>query len=442
MTARVTKITDGTTTVDFESTTSGYVILRHRLATAQRDETSPELWTRVDEVLEISVEGSTQTELAQRLERLTQLIEQARRLMRGENVTPVIFQYRIDDSALADPLQSLIVGPAESGDVLTLPESFDNYTQLKAGDAGDPVVWRFRRRGALLGDEETRSRTNGTVNNPGVMTPSSNFTDTLTLPGPYKLSVTYDALGGPPSSNIMVLTARSSGRLVLVQGESGIGTNFASAVDADASGGNVGRYTPADVNTNTIAFGVTIDSDIRKLFLVLHLKNRSTTISYNIRAHAQNGNYGRIRIIGVDNNDPQLIPLGLVISPFQAISQIEIEITASGIGDASHSLDIDTIAVVAAETTSNVLAVKKVAGTLTSPIIDHALLTWARPIVMDSSTAGLAYSGAAHLFNSGNTAAALVLGGTADSWLLRDDEDALLAVGATWARRPAYLIPR
>jgi hypothetical protein len=443
MTARVTKITDGTTTVDFESTTSGYVILRHRLATAQRDETSPELWTRVDEVLEISVEGSTQTELAQRLERLTQLIEQARRLMRGENVTPVIFQYRIDDSALADPLQSLIVGPAESGDVLTLPESFDNYTQLKTGDAGDPVVWRFRRRGALLGDEETRSRTNGTINNPGVMTPSSNFTDTLTLSSPYTFSFTLSAPVGAPTAG-MLLCARSSSFLKMLEGEDGSGTNFASASPGGTESGDIGRYSPADTNPNEIEWTITgLDSDVRRLGIVINLQNNSSTVTYRIRAKCETGAYSRMRIVGTSDNDPQVFLYGVVVSPYKAITSLILEIKATATAGAGNSLDIDTIGIVALDNDAgNIIALHDLGVTTTDPIIDHASLTAKSPIVRDSSSNGKPYSGNAFLSSLGNTAAFLMLANTDGEWNITDGSAGLLSIGFSMARRPAYLIPR
>jgi hypothetical protein len=444
MTARVTKITDGTTTVDFESTTSGYVILRHRLATAQRDETSPELWTRVDEVLEISVEGSTQTELAQRLERLTQLIEQARRLMRGENVTPVIFQYRIDDSALADPLQSLIVGPAESGDVLTLPDSFDNYTQLKTGDAGDPVVWQFRRRGALLGDEETRSRTNGTINNPGVMTPSSNFTDTLTVPSPYIFSFTLSPAVGQKTDGLL-LCAKSSSFLKLLEGEDGSGTNFSSeALATTESDSHVGRYSPADANPNAIEWTITgLDTSVRRLGVVINLQNHSSTITYKIRARCETGAYSRMRIVGTNDNNPQAFLYGIVASSYRAITTLTIEITAGAIGAGGNELDIDTIGIVALDNDAgNIIALRDLGITATDPIIDHASLTARRPIVRDNGNNGKSYSGNAYLSSLGNTAAFLMLANTLGEWNITDGAGTRVAVGFSMTRRPAYLIPR
>jgi hypothetical protein len=450
MAARITRIrygSGGGDVIDFTDPNSGYVIVtdgyRPTVAKRKRGALGGERHTRVDDTMLLMVSGDAETEANDRVDLLSAVIDQAQQWRDGPAVHVVTIEYRIEGSVLANPLQAAITGQPSGGDVVQLPFSYDSATSSTViGSADDPLIFSFKRRGLWLGDEESRSRSGSANFNPGVMTPSGNFTDALAVAAPYKLSITWNNLTGPPGANAMIFTASNTGRLVLLQGEDETGgTNFTSAADADASGGDVGRYTPADTNANTANWNITIDNDVRMVYVVAHLKNRSTTISYNVRAHINGGSYGRMHTIDASNNDPQLIGFGPLVSANQAITSLELEITASGTGSSANSLDIDTIAVLAVEDTSTVLAVSDLADAAISPVIDHALLTRPKPLVTESSV-GMTYNGTAYLWNIGNTAAALVLGGTATSWRIRDDVAAALQIGASWVRRPAYLVPR
>jgi len=415
---------------------------RPRVAKRRRGLLGGQLYEDVVESIPLRVYGASPADCVQFLELMVAAMDQARTWKDGAAVGAVNLNYAINGTALSNPLRAAVLGtPADAADILSLPVTFNQNLQVFEVN---PVTLPLERRGQWLGDEETVSRATSTSYSPGVITPSSNFTDTLVLPSPYKLTINYDDLAGSPAdTNIMLLTARSSGRLLLIEGEDETGgePNFASATDSDASGGDVGRYTPNDTDDNRLFWSTSLDSDVRAVFVIFHLKNRSSTISYDLKAKAR-GRFSPVQQIGTDDNDPQLIAFGPLISPYGAITQIELSITASGTGSASESLDIDTIGVVAVEGTSNVLAAFEVGNATSDPVINHELLTLPRPTVTSNESSGLSYRGIAYLWNTGNTAAALVMGGSGTSWLLRNDVSDQLEVGASWVRRPAYLVPR
>lgn len=436
MTARIIKITDGTDTVDFEDASSGYTLLAFRPAVAQYDRDNPEVWRREDEQLEISVEGSTPTEMSQRLHLLAELIDRAGRMMRSEAVDPVVFQYRIDDSLLTNPLQSLVTGPPESGDVLMLPAAFDGYTQLKVGTVDDPVVWRLRRRGAWLGDEESQSEAAATANNPGVM--SVTFGSATSILSPVELALALDVAMGA-SASAMLLLAKSSAHIDIVEAEDGVysSADWADAADANASNGNVARYTPGSTDVELVQCSVTMDADVRQVAVVANLKNRSATINYYVRAVVNEGQ-GRWYYIDSSNNNPQAISLG-VIRTKDAITVVEIQVQADATGSSANSLDVDTVAATAVDDgVGRVIALPELsAATFT---IDPALLDEPRPLVYES--AAQAYRGNVYLMQIGTGFAAVLLGNTGTTWRLRDDKAAAITVGMTATRRPAYVAPR
>jgi hypothetical protein len=354
----------------------------------------------------------------------------------------IVLNYKPNNSTLATALQTPLVGlPEGAGGLFDLPVSFNQDLTVKEIN---PVRLQLKRGGAWLGAEETRSRTNGTINNPGVMTPSSNFTDTVTLPSPYEFSFTLSAPVGAPTAG-MLLCARSSSFLKLLEGEDGSGTNFTGvSLGGTESGGDVGRYSPADTNPNEIEWTITgLDTGVRRLGIVINLQNNSSTVTYRIRAKCETGAYSRMRIVGTSDNDPQVFLYGIVVSPYKAITSLILEIKATATAGAGNSLDIDTIGIVALDNDAgNIIALHDLGVTTTDPIIDHASLTAKSPIVRDSSSNGKPYSGNAFLNSLGNTAAFLMLANTSTEWNITDGSGGLLSVGFSMARRPAYLIPR
>ena len=126
MTARVLQITDGTDTIDFEDVASGYTIVVNGWTPAvSSKDGGAEAYEIVNEEMRITVEGDDADEAADRLALLRMLIERAQRIEDGDLLDTVLFKYNVDGSALAAPLQAMVMGAPENGEILTLPSDYD-----------------------------------------------------------------------------------------------------------------------------------------------------------------------------------------------------------------------------------------------------------------------------------------------------------------------------
>lgn len=448
MTARVLRITDGTTTVDFTDAASGYRLLNHTPAVARRDPGNPELYTRVVEELEISVSGSSRAQIASRVNTLTSLIDQAQRLWNGENVDPVLYQYQVEGSSLSAPLQALITGPPPGQSAVVLPAWYDSaFSAGQVGSQADPLVWRFERRGALLDAAEQQTVSPATTYNPGVM--EVTFGSSAPLPAPVRLEINFSALSGDDPIGGAILIGKDSSHLVFVEGEDGSGSEYSTVADGDASGGNVLRRTP----TTTLAqvagsFGTLgVDSSVRRMAAVLACRNNSATITYRVR-FALTGlqKYSRPVYIEPGMTDPQLVYLGVADSGYETIgADLKIETVPDGTGGVAHSLDIDAIGLVAVDDdVGRVILRPDDFDQLGDEIYDHALLSRRRPLVASESDVALIYSGNPIVAGGGDSLAVLVLAVTDDYFRLRANgtPGSALGIGMTADRRAAYLVPQ
>ena len=440
------KITDGTTTVDLlgnDAANSFNLLLGSwgpAVAKRKRSQLGGNWAEDVVETIPLYVQSTTSAEtVLANIETLTALIDQARRWALGEAVDPVIIRYSPNSDSVY--LQAAILGPPDDGPAVVLPPTFvdDLYQNVVDG-----VTLQFKRRGLWLGAEETRSRTASTSYNPGVLTPSSAFTLDMATPSPIKLTLGLTDVF--PAAEGMLLIAKSSSYVSLIQGESfGGGTNYASASDSGASGGNVGRYTPNDTNSNLISgFTITINSNVRLVSVVASLKNRSSTVSYKIRA-VIGSQLSPWKIIDTTDNNPQVISFG-IISSTQAITTMSFYIQASTGGSASDSLDIDVIGVVALDdSVGRTISVESLNDAAINLVYDHRLLTSPTPLAYGlngATVTGRPDKGVVNLSGVGTSLAVLPIINSGANWRLLNSSSSLQTIGMTAVRRPAYLVPK
>lgn len=452
---RVFKVTDGTDTVDFQDASSGYTLLAHTPAVAGRQPNNPELYSREVETLEISVSGTSRAQLAARVQLLAELIDRAERLARGDKtVDPVLFQDKVEGSSLSNPLQALITGPPPGQRSVMLPARFDGYTADKVGSQGDPLVWRFQRRGALLEDAEQQSVAASTANNPGLM--SVTFTGgSVDIPAPVKVAIDVGTMAtGSFVTPIALLYGRGADRLLLLEGEAGTSSSgWSTVADSDASGGNVIQLAPSGANQAISWTGLSIASSARKFGLVLNCRNLSTTISYKLKWRPRlTGPYSGWVSIGTDTQYPQLVIMPIMTNAKQT-SGISLVANASATGTGStDGLEIDTLGLVALDdNASGIIWVNDVGGQsgagVQTPVVNHRLLSEISPIVEKQESAFVvpyAYAGNPYFYNLGDTLNVLILGNKGAFWRMREDDGSpgtLLELGLTADRRKAYLVP-
>lgn len=469
MTARVVKITDGTDTVDFEDSSSGYTILRHRPAVAEMMvDGLDELYSQVDEQFEIAVEGSTPTELSERLAKLSRLIDNARGHYQGEGLDPVLYQYRIDDSLLTNPLQAMIIGGPESGDVLTLPESYDGFTQTKTGDVGDPVVWRFRRQGLLLGDSE--SNTGSSVANPNVMTALLTAVENDS-----PTDIELDNFTTGPESTSFLAIADDANKLYVNSLATMTAVGFTAANDAAAlpkQGTNILRYTPPDTDwneTGTFGIGSVLRTDTREIAIFIDAKKSNAALNALVKAKldplVSGMSPATIAVTtpqtspkAITNTGRQWYALGTVHLPVPAGDTNGISLSFLVKCDTtSYTLDLDAFALVDADN-SQVLYFPGIeeSSSLNSNlysqlnIIQRDLeLPYVEVQIGTSVFLNLPYQGAPRIYTKGAEVAALWLStsysagpGGSSFWCGVSAAGARLSTALSATRYPGYLVPR
>lgn len=440
--AHTLKISDGTTTIDFRG--SNFVILQDgwapRRAQRLRSGLGGPPYGDVVETMEIGIKGDDAADVLSELATLNELMDQVERWALNEPVNAVYLEYEPPGSGLGGSVKAAIVGPPGSGDFIRLPNSTD--IGISAGNMlgrlGDPIVLSFTRRGLFLVAEEQQSEGASTANNPGLMTVT--YGSAAELPSPAKLALSLQNDLAPDSPALLLL-AKSTSFMDFEEGENGVydDGDWADAADTNASNGNVARYTPNDTNVGEITFTVTLDSSSRRFAVVANLKNRSTTISYKIRANLHAA-YSPWYTIDTSDQGPQLFTFD-VIKASRSVVSLQIQVQADGTGSSANSLDIDTVAIVAVDDdVGRVIALPDLStiGTLT---IDPGPLTLVSPSVSDG-TLGRPYKGDAYLSQIGTGFAAVLIGNTGSNWRLRDNvTSALIPVGMTVTRREGYLAP-
>lgn len=462
-------VTDGSDDIDCTDPDSGYDIVPngYRSTVAQRQTDHPEIFGHVDEEVRLIVSGDTPAEAAERLELLADMVNRADQLWRGESTTPVLFQYRIEGSGEATPQQSLVVGPPESGEVLQLPSDYDSATATtKIGSATDPVIWRWRRRGGLLGTGETE--TSGSVTNPGIMT-TSNFSAT-----PEFLSPTDIWIAGFAGSVVpalvkgFILLADDANAIFLDEAEDGTnegggggsGTISDTAVTG-SSGGNVVRIAPTgSISTFGISFTLTGSKLLegKNIAFYAMIKNNSPDISYTAWAVAR---YGSASFQSADiesrkvtipaASGPQMYYLGmvsLVEQPFRIIYKFAPDDASVGSGD---ELDVDYVAAISlADPAKRVLRVENSnmggSGSL-SLAINHRALEGPQPTVWETGAGPtfaflntLSYGGNPFYVSKGAAVSVLVLGTNgSNNWLIEDGGGSADALSILAIRYPLHV---
>jgi hypothetical protein len=437
-------ISDGDITVDFADANSGYVLVAegYRPAVAQEDPNRPELTLPVDEEFRLFIEGSSPADAASKLEDLTEIVHRAARLWRGEMIDPVIYQYQIANSTLGAPLEDMVIGAPESNAILELPAGYDSATMTSViGSAQDPIIWRLRRRGGWLDEEESQS--SSAVADPGKMTTAS--LTAINLFSPTDIEIAID---GAPS----VAAASHSGFLVFVddasdlaflEAEAATKSNFTTHVDAGASGGNVAQMDVGATIATLTWSSPTISTDARLFYIFVHAKRNGTGSFPDCR--------GRITPANPPTGNPKLIdsgpqPFFLGIWATNApLEDVQFRVVVDSPVTSGNELEVDYLVVVAVKDTTRVIAIPEFSQASVNhreeTYIQHRLLSHRAPLYYQydgSSNKYNAYEGNlyCHMRNASLTGFIMVGGDDGSTW--NTGEDYIL----TATRRARYRVPR
>lgn len=464
---RVLKIGDGTDEIDFESASSGYTLLYHTPAVAMRDAQSGELYTRVVEELGVSVSGSSRAQIVSRVQLLTELIDRAQRHMRGENVAPVLFEYQVEGSTLAGALKALVTGPPPGEGAVMLPALYDSaFTARQAGSSDDPLVWRFERRGAWLGDEETVTLGN-TFEAGELGTHNFSTGGALDLPSPllYRVSNIPTLTAGAERlpRGIILVNAHDYILIVEAEDEAAGGWTIEDESANFARGGDVARSASASPQIVLNPAGVTGSTGLSisgayTVFAVMRVSAADTTWGIQMFLSPASGgsqaDAGKTRQILFSSTKPTAVCLGTVRSPMNETDGFLLNfnrLTGSG------TLDIDYFVITdptrpefgVVQLTLDDTNVTSVTARITA---DHSLLTKPNPRVYIGNTAAetslgpLPYRGNASLVSQSQELDAVLLWTGEDNsgayWRYMHNSALYTTLGLSATRRPAYLVPR
>lgn len=450
----ILKISDGTTTVDFVSSTSGYAVSRWNPVVARRRDNllggrGP--YQDVDEEMEITIYG---TDALSKLSTLQSLMEQATRWERGEDVDAVLLHYQPESTSTE--LKSTIIGAADVS-MIELP---GNFPDAPVYDYIDPVLLRFRRMGLWLGASVTATSSN--VAHPEVATINLTTSVDVASPVVLKANGTVRSETGMISSYILMqsgaTTTEAGSKIVVVNAEgmiSGAGAGYSTAADSTnkALGNTVLKYTPGSTNQVTagpLNIGSTASADARKWGVFVNYRSNSTNSGFKV-GMLVNGTETVDYPIPVGTSNPAWAYLGAVSLSIPAYwLQLQVEATA-----ATGSIDFDAIALLALDDTAHIVTPMPAnhLGAATASFypqvalsIDHQLLSQPTAAVWSSSTLRIeqGWRGDATLLMRGAavSAAWLATGATTSTyWRVTDTAGSVITTGFTATRLEGLLTP-
>lgn len=383
----ILKITDGTTTVDFVSSTSGYSVTSWNPAVARRRRNmlggrGP--YEDVDEEMEITVRG---TDALTKLSSLQALLDQADRWYRGEPVNAVLLHYKPESTS--GELKAAIVGPSDR-EFIELPP---NFPDAPAYDYVDPVVLRFRRVGLWTGSTSAISVGFGIGSQqPITQAAAANMTVAIETPILFRLD---DAPQGDYTTRETTLlvssadtTADAAKRIVVLNATVlGSSVPYSTAVETayKAEGNAILRFTTPAGTGFIETPGYTITSSTaaqtaRRWGIYFNYRNNSTSGAFQVGASLNYYN-SAIYSIPAGTSNPQWAYLGSV-SIEDGLRRLHLRIRGN---TSSATLDINNIVLQAQDyTTDHAVTLGSVNGSFvayTSVSVEPRLLTNPQAIV-------------------------------------------------------------
>jgi len=472
MSAATLKITDGTTNIDFTGsnfkvlTAGGWAPRRAGRRQSQLAGMSP--YEDVLETMYIRIVGSSVANCLALLEDLSELLDQAERWGKGENVTAVEIQYKPTGSALASAVTANIVGPPEGGDFLTLPSDFDavddrNYA---LGTHANPIILQFVRRGLWLGTTEAESSSAGVT--PDVLD-TTTFTNNRAIHCPTDIRWYINRASGTVKYDAWMVLTNEGNKVHKNEGEAfttsatgtgsptftgGTSNSIAAASDTYVARmtfqniDNVGTATESatgilDSNSGTWAWWICADN------------NTGFDVTVQMGTYSDGGaTYGQLStakklIIPATDTVPKIYYLGITSSQPPLYSfQFTVEISQDATG-LPKSIDFDYVIGLALDDNAHILKAINVFGDNTDTYLhaDHRLDGYITPIVYETSNGSNitnypAHDGRAAIYLTGNACSGVLFGtDAAGTYMIDSGSSTAAAVTLQATRTEGYLTP-
>ena len=388
--AMILKITDGTVTIDFASSGTGYRLKYDggwapNVATRRQSRVGGLIYNDVTESLRITIEGSTPADALAKLDALSDLLDQASAWSSGATVDCVTIQYLPEGSSRSTAVAAEIVGPGQQG-FLRLP---NNFVRSGGRSIISDIQLTVRRRGLWLGDEETRTNSIDTQfgGSPDMHTPliTETFSTVARVPSPYSATLSFDTNGNlyQPAQGFLLFANGSNAFQWIEAEDMSLGTNlgsvtFATEAATDASGGTVRKLANHGTDNYLVAFaspGMS-NAEMVAIFAVMRLHNTGeyvdmyayiSTLSYNEADYSGDNTIqytpvSRISGRPFNEDDKMVVFLGMVAKAAPASATVGLYVQPSlASGTGAPTFYLDGLALVAVDEMTSIIAVDNVA---------------------------------------------------------------------------------
>lgn len=444
------KITDGTTTCNFDGT-DGYHLLWgewspavSQLRTDQRGNMSP--YESVIDNMRLWIEGEVGDTAHDKLNRLTQLLHQAQRWWNCEGPACVYVEFRIDNSSLGNTLRSEILGVPDR--FMDLPGDFAHSGQMdRIGDKSNPITIQFRRSGLWLNWSQEQEIVSAAAN-PSKLT--ATFATDPEAASPVNLRITdIDPLAGIDAGFMIAVRAENDVYITELEGASGSGASQADST-ALARGGSVRRLTGSTLADQTFGISsITTFNTTRKVAILAAIRNNNNARSWKVYVELQNSDgitIGRTRVKVIDGSytNPQIVMLGLAICDYQQISQFNV-VAAIDSTTGSRTIDFDYLVLVNLDHAENRIIAYGERGTNRNGYEElkiYPKMLEAPDPVVQYGTIDLPARGDRYLAYSGTGMTVMILGTYSTYWCIVDASGPSRAnLGAIVDRYAGYLAP-
>lgn len=445
--ALVLKLTDGTTTLNLnDGTNYGVPYDEWSPAVASRRRGQLGGWQHNDvaETIPLHVRGATGAAALANLVAVVELLDQAERWARGENVDAVRLQYKPHNSSLGDPIEAVVLGGPTNG-LLQLSPRMNDFANYEIPD----LQLRLLRRGLWLSDAGGGTP-DAPVTNPAVA--EVDFGGALDVPAPTLVALRSDisSAGGAelPAAGY-VLIADGDHRLFVED----VGNVSDSA--NHALGGNVSRLQASAASSfATLVTAANVggasppDDTVTRWAVFAAL--RAAAPDWILRAQVA-GSFGIVttRELGWSpSGAPEIVHLGTVAVDFPVLDVI---VQARALASTSDYIYCDYIALLAVDS-GRALSFRRGGA---SSMISTGLPIVIDPRALRSMTGSVhtvhedtpdllvqvPYAGDPFFISQERRVYAAVLATSGSSWRWRfDSANVQYDLAAT--RRPGYLVPQ
>lgn len=455
----VFQITDGTTTVDFNSGTEYEVkaprgqTWRPTVATRRRSVMGNQLpWNEVEESIPIRINGaSIDAIVASELE-LVNLIDQSQRWQDGENVAAVTWKYRTHNSTLSAALTTTITGTYAP--VLSYTGEYsDSPTTLSRN-----YILRFRWLGVWVGATETASDNTVNSSEVGDVTFTNNYDYGIVK---VDIDTSYSGTNDTSWLGFIFATTRVTtvGSYDQIEIQNAEDYSAASGITAGTPVGSYARSGPTIAETNAASGYLVMEltsiplysATLIDVYATARINNASPDTEFELTCYFSEdydpiSNANVINVPGANTADLNIYHLG-TYGPSGHNFHIEYA-RLSG----SQTLAIDSIVFINRD-----LEFTNIVGltALTSGAnyqdygFDHRILTNRNPWAYYGSgpygDTPIRASGSLYFLSSGTRMQLMVFvigGDTATNWRFVSNGASVQSFDIDLTRRPIYLVPQ